>query len=298
MANINELANLDDFRRRYEAGEPIRKLAMEIGTRPVNFYKWLQRHGVKIRPKKIPIPQSIRDRYLAGESENSLAKAMGVNRWVIRHNLIENGICPRGQSEAELIRWASMTKAQRAAQVAAAHAATRGCSIPLARKIKAAMNRQVSPVANVSPTERALADMLEQRGFVITPQKALGPYNLDIAIDALSVAVEVYGGGWHSVGKHAATHPERCKHILDSGWDVIIVWVDRRRNPLTIGGAEYIAAHLESVRGLPTGRRQYRVINGDGELAPIRKSRFNTPAFVMGLGGRLELPRQDDHIAG
>ena len=35
---------------------------------------------------------------------------------------------------------------------------------------------------------------LQEYGFKVTPQKAIGVYNVDLAIESRSVAVEVFGG--------------------------------------------------------------------------------------------------------
>ena len=108
------------------------------------------------------------------------------------------------------------------------------------------------------------AARLSERGLDVTPQRAIGPYNLDIAVNAPLIAVEIYGGKWHSTGTHRIRHFERCKYLLDLGWNVVIVWVDGLRYPLDIGADNYIVAFVEQLRRAPTVRGQYRVILGNG----------------------------------
>ncbi|TNA31983.1 hypothetical protein EMF73_30470 [Klebsiella pneumoniae] len=113
---------------------------------------------------------------------------------------------------------------------------------------------------NVSRAELILADMLRARGRVCIPQKAVGPYNVDIATG--SVAVEVLGGAWHRTKRHG----ERLRHLLDCGWNVLYVWVDGIHYPLTPEAAEHIVAFAKVCDGTPAGPRRYRVIRGSGEF--------------------------------
>ena len=79
----------------------------------------------------------------------------------------------------------------------------------------------------------------QNQGVGVIYQKAIGPYNADLAIG--TVAVEVLGGQWHRI-KH---HGKRLRYILDAGWDVIYIWVDAKHFPLGPGAAEYVIAHCE-----------------------------------------------------
>jgi hypothetical protein len=53
---------------------------------------------------------------------------------------------------------------------------------------------------------------------------------------------------------------------LDSGYDVIYIWVDGLRFPLGAGALEYVISHLQFRDGNPTVSRCYRVIRGSGEF--------------------------------
>jgi very-short-patch-repair endonuclease len=199
-------------------------------------------------------------RYLAGESEKALAESLSVSRPTIRRHLIEAGVEPRGRSDAMYLRMGKTKPEERKRLASAAHAARRGykCSPEeLAERAKAI---EINARGNISPAEEALANALRNQGVEVVQQKAIGPYNVDVAAD--SVAVEILGGQWH----RARRHGKRLRHILDAGWDVIYIWVDGVRFPLGPGAAEYVIAHLQFRNGNPAAPRCYRVIRGTGEF--------------------------------
>lgn len=201
-------------------------------------------------------------RYSRGESEKALAKVFGVSRTIIRNRLVKAGVQPRGRSEAMFIRMANTSPEERARLATAAHDAVRGKpktpEFLLARA--AGVEKQGARHGNVSPAELILASDLRNATLPVVHQKAIGPYNVDIATG--TVAVEVLGGGWH----RSKLHGKRLRYMLDAGWDVIYIWVDGRRSPLRPGAAQYVVAHCEFRDGNPALPRCYRVIRGGGEF--------------------------------
>jgi len=236
-------------------------------------------------------------RYVAGESENKLAREAGINRWTFRRRLLEAGIAPRNQSESESVKWANMSPATRRAQVAAAHNAVRGTKRTYAAGARRALGVQRT-LANASPIEFALADALRERGLSVTQQRAIGMYNVDVALDACALAVEVFGGNWHACGSHAARFHQRVVDLLNGGWHLVIIWVDGRRYPLGVGAINHLVALSQELGRNPAAPRQYRVMLGNGQPAPIRQMYLNTPADIERLGCRLDAAGCYHLIAG
>lgn len=203
-------------------------------------------------------------RYLAGESENALAKSFGFSRQVVRRILRQGGIERRGRSEAEALKWARMSPDQRASQVAAAHEATRGSTKSFDSLCRAALSRQRLQ-SHATDAEWEFARLLANRGLATIPQQAIGAYNCDLG--AFPVAVEIFGGNWHWHGRHLARTPERIRYMLDSGWHVLMVhaWPDAGY-PLGDEVADHVVAYVEAARRDPAARREYRVIRGAGEI--------------------------------
>lgn len=234
---------------------------------------------------KIEIPNldNLLCRYLAGEPEQKLATECGVSRWTFRQRLLEAGIAPRNVSQSMYIRWQNATPSQRAAMVAPAHDAVRGLRRTVDDLTKRALGKEAR-IGNAPVVETTLLRLLLDNGLAVTHQKAIGPYNVDIAINTPPIAVELFGGGWHAYGRHKARHIKRCEYLLDHGWAIVVIWLDARRYPFGIGCVDYILSFTQSLRHDKALGRQYRVILGNGDVAPIGKSYLNTASIVERLG--------------
>ena len=203
--------------------------------------------------------------YLAGESIKKLASKLGTNRKTLTRTLRERDIPIRDIATANRLEQAGRTREQRIAYTAAAHVAARGRTHSFDEKVKRAHTREIRQLGT-SPAEQLLAIWLDQRSIVTVPQKAIGPYNADLA--AGTVAVEIFGGGWHGYGRHRARTAERYRYLLDQGWSVVIVWIDQRSYQLQTLAADYIATFCKLACRDPALAGQYRVIWGDGHEAP------------------------------
>lgn len=219
-------------------------------------------------------------RYLGGESENVIAKSLGVSRSVVKRNLLACGIARRGQSEAETLKWSRMTPEQRRVQVAAAHDAVRDTPQSEEHRCKIASGCE-RLLSNVSRIDRRCYAMLESCGLKPVLNKAIGRYNVDVALPESSIAVEIFGGYWHAAGSHATRFRKRFNYILDAGWTPVIIWVSRDY-PLEFGAIEYIAALPERMRLDESLRSQEHVIRGDGEPSGIGKSNLDYRAVIGG----------------
>lgn len=227
---------------------------------------------------KITNTDDICRRYIAGESEQKIAKDFGFDRQVIQRVLRENGIPRRSMSAAQQIKNARMSPEDRARQTAAAHEAAKGRKATLQERIQRAQTIEQRQL-HTTPAETQLAIRLSAL-FDVTQQKAVGKYNIDIALNEPPVAVELFGGSWHQSGNHIARFHERVKYLLNSGWSVLIVWVDGLRYPLSVGCDKYVIRFANELRGNPSAISQYRVILGNGDTAPVAKRYLNTPADI------------------
>ena len=204
--------------------------------------------------------------YADGASENELAKIHDTSRVAIASILRRNGVQRRSVADANRLMMADRTPEENARNSEAAHDAIRGTVKSQEKLCEYARRRHGTIPANA--TELLYAAWLRLRGFKVVHQHAVGPYNCDLTIPAVGVAVEIFGGNWHGHGKHAATFAERAQYILDQGWLLVIVWVNQREKRLSEASADYLAALIEQARRDPSLRGQYRVIWGDGQVVP------------------------------
>jgi very-short-patch-repair endonuclease len=230
--------------------------------------------------KRIPLDiDHLVGQYEAGVSVKALAAQLGVSRPVIVRRLSELGITPRGRSDSMFLRMAQSTPEERMRLTQAAHAATRGRPQPEDRCIRQAQGRERTK-SHAGPDAVTLAELLNARGLPVTLEKACGPYNIDLTLDAAAIAVEIQGGNWHAYGRHGARLGKRREHILGAGWHLVEVWGTSeilRKNLGII--ADKLTAFAEEFGGLDSSRRQHRVLRGNGEDAPILKTYgYNVPA--------------------
>lgn len=264
MAAPLDPAKVDDAIALYQSGKTADEVAAIVGIGKTSVYRVLRRHGLRARPKFRDLDvAAIVSRYLAGESELALSRAFGIDRNGIRRRLTDAGVAPRDCSAAMFVRMARSTPDERRQWAQASHDAIRGTKFSDARLANKALG--IERIGHVtSKLELTMTEWLRDRGVDrIVPQKAIGPYNADIG--AAPVAVEIYGGNWHGSGHHAERSPKRFRYILNQGWAVIVVWVNRNY-PLDGRAANYVAAYIEEARGDPSLVGEYRVIRGDGQL--------------------------------
>ena len=217
--------------------------------------------------------QDISKRYLAGEPEYKIAESLGVSRPVIERRLVEAGIRKRTPSEVTKLAMQRLSPAERQRLVSAAHAAVRGVTQSEEHRCKIAITRERKQTG-VERGERLLAEKLRNFGLATTFQKAVGRYNIDIAIHEGSIAVEIFGGGWHGHGRHAARFRKRCDYLLNHGWLPVIIWVTKNF-PLERPAVDYLISLSKIASRDKSLRRQERVLRGDGYDSSLKYNPVN-----------------------
>ena len=228
---------------------------------------------------KVQLDQAdIARRYLLGESLLSLAKSLKVDRRAIEIRLRRAGVSKRSASEQKVIDNSRTSPEERQRRVAAAHEAKRGRPNSDEALARAAITREMQGQFG-SPEERVLAALLAARGIHVTPQRAIGPYNADLANGR--TAIEVFGGNWHSSGSHAARAPQRFNRFFAEGWNLVILWT-QVHNPAGPRAADTIARFAAATT---TAAGQYIVITGDGKTVTKSSAPFN-PEHIAAINRR------------
>lgn len=260
MAAKLDPAKLDHAIELYLAGEPLQKIPTYSGVSLSRLHRERVARGIPPRSERQLPAEEIVSAYLAGASEYGLSQQYGVSRGPISRILTQAGVERRGMSKAGVVRNQRMTVRERRRQSAAANRAARSHEMPDVMKRRAALTREASGRFE-SSGEETLSQMLLERGLETIPQRAIGPYNVDLAL--APIAVEVLGGGWHSV---KPVHAERTPYILDEGWHLVMVWDHEGRSALGPSAADYLVSFAEEIRRNPPATCQYRVISGQGEV--------------------------------
>lgn len=211
--------------------------------------------------------------YNSGMLLCELGEYFGVNYNVIRNRLIEIGYPLRSISESHKISASRSTPEERRRRAKAAHDAVRGKRQSFEHRCKIAKTREIKQVG-ITRIERIAGKMLVDYGFSIVFQKAIGKYNVDIAITKPSIAVEIFGGHWHTTGHHAARFRKRIDYIINSGWLPVIIWVTRNY-PLEIGAIKYIISLSKKLSSGKTMGSKEHMIRGDGKFTMIGEHKLN-----------------------
>lgn len=263
--------DVDDLARRYQAGEPISQIAESLGVADAVVKRRLVANGCPIRTNseaqrlRYGVTEVDDDAIVAayrdGASCKAVATRFGISRPTIASILVRRGIPVRGRSEASFLRMARTSPERRREITQAAHAAVRGVPHSEEHRAKLARTRQARRF-KISPVETELCEMLKAKGLDPIQQLAMGRYNVDVALEESSIAVEVFGGHWHASGAHAARYRERTDYILDRGWLPVMLWVTKAF-PLTVAAADYLVTLHESRRLHEPVDRQEKVIRCD-----------------------------------
>lgn len=230
--------------------------------------------------------QDLYRRYERGESSVEIAKTIGCHSATIRKFFQSNGLPIR--RDYMRITNSKRTPEQRMEYTKAARAARLGSKSGFEDQCVRAIGVERSAQSGnriLSTYEREFADFLQSGNdsFDIGFQAACGPYNIDIIVNH-SVAVEIFGGGFHASGRHIARHQERVRYILDQGWDIIVVWVNKRRGMPWVAAKKEVISLLEFARGNDATTRQYRVIWGTDEILYSLDSKADHFPCVPALG--------------
>jgi very-short-patch-repair endonuclease/lambda repressor-like predicted transcriptional regulator len=273
----------------YQSGMSLGQLAQLNGCSMKGVRNCLTRAGVAIRPKPSPDIVEVVNLYRSGMSENQVAQQMGVSRGCIRNRLIKAGITPRTQSEAEALKWDHMTAEQRLLQTASAHKATRGRVQSEQERIHRAETRYRKQ-SHISANEQRMADWLRALGLDVEQQFPIYAYNVDLAIQAGPIAVEIHGGGWHSTDIHAGLMERKRKELFGRGWALVEVWIDNRFN---VWGAvaDQLITLIDELCELPSLGGEHWVILGNRKTPATLRADSDDLAAVF-------RPRSSENGAG
>ena len=174
--------------------------------------------------RKLIIPNfnDVVEKYRSGLSLNQISKDIGVSRRSLVRNFQKKGIHVRSYSESERLKWQSM-KTDRTAvirQLSSAWKARRGSKDTMESMIKRASTRW-QRLTHRFLHEDSIASILKIRGLVFDQQRAIGPYNVDLAYYPTRIAVEIVCSQLPT--KRLKSYPKRAKYILDDGWFILFI---------------------------------------------------------------------------
>lgn len=236
MPRVWNAPNPDDLVRRYLSGVTASQLGREHGVAHNTVLRALEREGCLPRDNGVmPATQEMLNAYNTGESVLAMSQRLNISRGSLTKRLRVAGVDLRGVE--------------------------RNGHNSFAARARSALTSEMSRALD-SPKEHVLLDALRQRGADPIPQRAVGPYNIDIAV--LPVAVEVLGSDWHNTPTKRESLRKRTKYLLNHGWSVVYV-VIRSRGVMSDKVPDKVISLIEIARRDPTTVGQYWVLGCNGK---------------------------------
>lgn len=263
-----------DILKRYNAIFSCHQIASELGVTIKVVQRLLAEKGIIDTSRKTSTiarslaetgvsESEVLDMFKSGIGVRGVFEKLGVSINAVNAILERNGIATRNRSEQQFARMANASPEERKRLAKAANEAAKGRVRSFEEKCKMAATFESIGARRESLYEDALAFSFLSGGLTIVRQKAIGPYNCDIAID--SIAVEVFGGHWHWHGEHLARTEERFRYIMNAGFDILVVPFSDSF-PFSERTASYLVDLINKMRCNPAPARQYRVIWGAGDF--------------------------------
>jgi very-short-patch-repair endonuclease/transposase len=289
----------DNAVRLYQAGESAAQIAKKMGVSYLTVLRRMRETGVELRPRgaqnsinnasRFDLSAAV-ERYVAGETMQALAREFGITRRRMEMAIRAAGHQPRTMLQAIGLRYTRMRVSERRSIVAKAHIAKRGRNAS-EKSLERRARTMEATLQLASRADLMLGIWLAQRGIIFTPQKAVGRYNVDLAIEELRVAVEV-NGSWHYFADRISSEVKRREYLINHGWRLIEVVLTSQCEKvwkyLRPACADKVVALVKMLRADEAAWGQHCMIGGDGESLSRLQCNPNDGAAVPGAVGILD----------
>lgn len=274
MPTIREPSYINDIIDDYLSGSGIKRLSLKYGHAYETIQKWIRLRGLlrnqreaerAKQSRKLSLTNQLRetrrqeiiDRYAKGESASKIAADLGTYHHRIIYLLEEFGVTPRNKAQAIKRSWDA---GDRPPPVVSGWNKGLKNSIESREKQAATFAKTLG---HIGKYEKDFLKSLRDAGYSPIPQHAVGPYNIDIAIPELAIAVEVQVGNVRS--QSTSIRLDRLEYLFDRQWNIIILFTNKRVPFAVSKVSENLIATVEVIRTNPSIRGHYRVIGRAGE---------------------------------
>jgi len=274
----------------YRSGRSQIDIARELGVGRGAIKRRLKSRNIEIRSpaeqKRINIENldELAERYQEGESMQALATEVDANRSTLKSRFKNRGIDIRSGSEAQKRRWERVKAEGRTDElVGPAHEGRRGQTLGRQELLNRAQGIEDAAQEGRAPLgrhENALASKLRSKGLSITQQRAVGPYNIDVAIDSPPIAVEVLSR--HLNRKARRVFRDRMKCLFSRDWAIAYIFAFEWADVSIASIAEQLVTLTKSGgTGPPAINGRYWVIGSDGEFVAFAGRDLDNLARIL-----------------
>jgi len=140
----------------------------------------------------------------------------------------------------------------------------RGREITFAERLRRAKTRELRQSAT-GPTEKLVVIALSKKGIHGVAQKAIGPYNCDLAVGT-NIAVEILSTYFRFYGKRRLREEKRLRNLLNWGWNIIYILLNPRNPVITNVQRDNVVSKIQEINRHPTEITQYWMIGSSGQI--------------------------------
>lgn len=200
--------------------------------------------------------------YKSGVSILKIAETKNVSRGVITRALDERGIKRRSMTQAQFARYKNKPESYKKNITKKAIKARRGMKDSIESLKKRAKGRK----DRIGRHELDIIKRLKDLGFNCVSQYPFGKYNIDIFIEEMFIAIEIYGA--YPKRDRVADIKHRAEHILNCGVNLVNVQFSYPNGMFSINRiCEQIGSFFDFCSRNQSIIGHYFVIRGNGKIA-------------------------------
>lgn len=261
-----QLADEDDFIRRYLAGVSLKQLSEELGVSRPALHGILRRRGVAIRNRS----EGMRARWVDERARDDWRERLMRRAWAVadaRNEEIESKV-------VSMYRAGLVSQAAIARRLGIAKPTVGGILRKNGIRMDKRLLRRAEGIVggfcrqNQCVVETALAQWFMARELEFIHQGRIGTRNLDFIFPAGRVAVEIVRRHWRDA---KSLRRQRLEEVFDAGWRLFVIY-DPAKTGIDIDACgQQLVACLDVARRNPAAPGQYWVIGRDGKPAPAAR---------------------------
>lgn len=212
------------------------------------------------KEKRKPSLTKVREGYEQGKGAKAIGREIGQSWGFVNSCLRDMGLPVRDRKEARRERDRRSTPEQRAALTARAHEALRGKPRPQEWGERLAVSKAAS-LSAIGELEQEIGAALRALGVNLSPQVAVGPYNLDLA--RWPFALEVHRQ--EASPKRNMKKIARVRHLTAVGWSVAYFWITPGK-PVTEPALLVLASLFRETCQFFPGKTKAWIVRHDGSI--------------------------------
>lgn len=275
MTRPVQLADEDDFVRRYQSGVSLKQLSKEIGVSRQALQRILRLRDIPIRNRS----DGMRARWVDERERGDWRERLMRRAWAVsdaRNDAIERKI-------VSMYRAGLLSQSAIARRLGISKPTVGGILRKNGIRLDKRLARRAEGIVggfcrqNQCAIERDFADWFMAHGLEFIHQGRVGTRNLDFLFPTCRVAIEIVRRHWRDA---KSLRRQRLEEVFGAGWRLVVIY-DPAKTGIDIEACgQQLVACLDFFRRHPAAPGQYWVIGRDGKPAPAARVQLHEFAAI------------------